>query len=870
MRRRVSLLLLAAAIALAAVPLRAAGAAGPVATVQVLAVDAARAPVVEATVLVRDINGYGIAGLDASAFSIDLAETSIPGERIAVAPSDELPPAFSVALVADTSTLIGRDVDTLRTDARTLAGQILDAGGSLAIFLPRSAAGGPEQQLAVAPFGSDPQDTRRRVAGLDARPGQTDLYNAIVAAVHAAADDARQRGGPAYVLVLSDGIDRSSIVGRDMAGANEAARAAEERHVQIIALGYGSGLRQGQRMLAQIADRTGGQFLPYPDAAALQRVADGLQARAAGGLYTLRFSAALPQDGQEHPLRVHVRQPTGAAVGEARFLAPRAIDRRAAVRLELHADAGRYPEITLRLRPINRLQETVPNLTAGDLQLFVDGQPLTATLRLASEPLDPHDEAAVQSVAVVVDQHGADAATLRAAATRFLQAPDDVPSRIALFVPGIPGGEQPFSHDHNAQINRLNRLPPGAATGSLGPTLLQAIDAVARDAAAHARPAYVVLFGGDELPPAERAQAAARARDAGVTIHAVSAGPQPTRTQAALSGSTGGTALAAPDDTALVGLAQAVAANRASRYVATFRAPFPADGRARRLAVVVGAVRAEQQIVPFIDGPPVIGAPLSHAAQLGIFALVALALAACIAVPRIVQDRRLRCPTCGRVRRASWGRATCLFCEYAALHGSDTRSREAPLAALANQGEALLQSTPVPATPAMPPGLPPTGNSGLLPTEDHRASSRGSARGDEGAVPESPAADAPPITGMEPGAPPRHTDFWGPLPAEEIRANGDDAAAITGMEPGAPPRHTDFWGPLPAEEIRASGDDAVAITGMEPGAPPRHTDFWGPLPGDEPAAPAPAAARPPQPADAAEDEPTETQFWGPITLDSKG
>jgi hypothetical protein len=691
------------------------------------------------------------------------------------------------------------------------------------------------------------------------------------------------------VVVLSDGQDRTSIVGSGMSGANEAARLAEERRVSVFTFGYGRRVERGAALMAQVADRTGGAYQPNPAEEDIAALVNTMLASVRTGSYELAYQSSLPADGAEHPLTIRVLVDNLPLTAEARYLSPRPWDSATLQRLDVQVDAGAYPEVVLWARPVNQLRQTVPNLNADDFQLSIDGSPLTTTLEVTVEALDIHDPAAAQSVALVVDLRAEQA---REMAIALLQTPTEIPMRVALFVPGLPGQPAAFTHDHNAIINALNQARADDSS-TIGATLLRAIAAAAGDADAHARPAYVVLISDEPLPADLRVRAVMEAREQRVTIATITTDAgSGAAALVRLAGATGGQHAVGPAPLRLSAIAETIAQNRATRYRITFRAPLIADGADRTLTLGVGGMTANAPLTPFIDGDASIRSPLTVTTQALIFGGIALVLIIGALAPRIVSDRRLRCSSCGRVRRASWGDA-CLFCEIAGMERRTGRGTDVPLEGFAMQGASLAATPMRVATPVRAISKPSANgaNGQSSPadrsrTKDLRLPAQEASappQGDTGAsVQES---QPPALTNgigsamhQDPVVQARtqsHTDFWGPLPDEEAPEPPADNAGLPVVaewrvdESAAPPAlpifellespgmpapglrvweapvalrestHTDFWGPLPDERGSSSNDglrDDMSVDGSacaQPEPAVSHTDFWGPLPDDD-------------------------------------
>ncbi len=867
--------------------------------VQIISVDASAYPQVSAAVVVRDAFGRGVGGLKAQDVVIEEHGRVVPTEHIQITPTGEPTAIVTVAIVADISALLGsQGIEEVRDDVYLLFKHLLHNAdeAEVALFVPRSNA--LDQSLIVAPFTTDFEEALRALENTEPRNGRTDLYNAVVAAVNTSADRAIQHGGPAYVVVLSDGQDRTSIVGSGVSGANEAARLAEERHVPVFTFGYGR--NRGAALMAQVADRTGGTYQPNPTEEDITAFVNTMLASARAGSYEVTYRSSLPADGAEHVLTIRVLVDNLPLTAEARYLSPRPWDSTTPQRLDMQVDARAYPEVTLWVRPVNQLRRTVPNLNASDFQLSIDGSPLTSPLEVTVESFDVHDPAAAQSVALVVDLR---AEWAREMAISLLQTPTDIPMRVALFVPGLPGQSETFTHDHNAIINALN-LMRADERSDVGATLLLAIAAAARDADAHTRPACVVLISDESLTPDLRVRAVAEAREQRVTISTITTNTGSGATALArLAAATGGQHAVNPDPLHLSAIAETIARDRATRYRITFQAPLLADGADHKLTLEVGGMTADASLTPFIGGDAFVHSPLTVTMQVLIFSGAALVMIIGALAPRIVSDRRLRCPSCGRVRRASWGDA-CLFCEIEGMERRTGRGMDVPLEGFAMQG-ASLAATPVRAAPS-----------------DRAISKPSTAKGQHAPANRSRTKDlrvlvqeeSAPLQG-DPGAPSQNDSLTS-------HTNGSDVAVQ--QDPAFKARmqsHTDFWGQLPDEERPESpvSDVGLSVTLEQhvdessvpavlpifelletPGMPvaklrvweapvtlreSTHTDFWGPLPDEEDSASsdhlredsnvdASACAQPEEDSsvDASvcaqpEAAVSHTDFWGPLPDD---
>jgi hypothetical protein len=744
-----------------------------VAGARIISVDSASYPAVELTVAVTDPFGQGVTGLTAANFTLEEGGRTVPSELLEVRPADDVPAIFTVAVVADLSTSLGEAaLAAIRSDLRMLSERLFARSEQqleFALYVPRS--GVDDQQLNVLPFSDNRDSVLQAIDALAPREGTSSLYNAVVAAINSAADRAALRGGPAYVVVLSDGFDTSSIVGAGEAGASEAAASAEARKVQVFTLGYGRAISEASTTLAQLSDRTGATYTPDPDENTLAGLSARFARDAAGGFYHIAYESDLPDDGAAYPLLVRAQfdalnvQTTGELLVPQDWAATRPLT------MTVQLNPANFPELQLQLRPVNRLRRTLPTLSSADLRLTLAGEPMSSTLRITRQALAADDPAATQSVALVIDTVRSEDAQLRMLATDFLRAETTISSQVALFLAGQSSSDT-FTSAREPLIaaldTRFSSITAPTSDG-LAATLLLAIESVARDADLAQRPAYLVLFTSQELPVEEQGRALSLARDRGVMVMVITpaAAIQPDSLRRLATG-TEGQLLAGPIRSAMTALAQQIAADSADTYQLNVALPLLADGVTREFTLGLGELTYSATLPSVIDGPPLLRGPPYPALQLTTFAIAALLLSTAALLPQRLRERRLRCPSCGRIRRASWG-ATCLFCEYDAL------------------------ATPV--------------SSAVL-LEGFAAEGAARQRGQRTPMPQSnsPATERTHDTSLS------HTAFWGPLPSEATTGRKQARRAPTNAQENS---DTAFWGPLPPEE--------------EP-PEPAYTDFWGALP----------------------------------------
>ncbi|NOK62663.1 MAG: hypothetical protein GFH27_549293n91 [Chloroflexi bacterium AL-W] len=872
------------------------------AQLEIMSIDSAQHPTLHATVVVHDLYGQGVANLGAENFVIEEGDQTIPGELIQIQSLDNTPQPVTIAVVADISVFLGKDeLTAIRKDIQSFVEQLVNANNTsieVGLFVPTDGRSDAESTFNV-PFTIEDAPIVDALTNITPHEDQTPLYNTIVTTINTTANRAEQRGGPAYVVVFGDGIDRTSIVGSGSAGANEAAQIAETRHVQVNAFGYGQSLNEGSGALRQLTGRTNGQYQPAPDTRQITDFAEQLQDVTTKGIYELSYTSALPADGSEHSIDIHTNVGALRLSANTQVFIPREWDRTMPIDMDVQFDLQAYPDITLWARPINQLRQTVPDLTNQDFTLSLDGEPLEVAIDVNSVPLDANDPAASQSIALVVDQTGLSAEDVRNSAVTLLQDPALSNSRMSLFVPGIPNEAPEFTHDHNALINMLRQIPVDASTqSSASATLQRAIDEVARDGTNAQRPAAVILLSDREIPLDERARTLTIARDLGVIIHTITPnGSDAVSTPAYLSEATTGAHLSNPQPTDLPEFAANIAQQEANSYRITFQMPLLEEQRAYSLEVQVADVSATEDVLPVVQGTMDLRSPLPVYAQVLLFITLASVLTASAFAPNYINNRRNLCPKCQRVRRKSWGNS-CLFCEHQTAQNQEQSANEIPLTGFALQGASLVQPN----------------------FADHltlRSTSNTEARQQS-----SPAAQSKHASTHQESEPVFHKEAQQQeiVEAQPDHTNTNGAGTWSGKldatsealirqivfedEDIAPPHvQDDQADPTQDTSVPAisNGNDSYVETENKPSDPvdqarsQTHTDFWGALPNeqtataipepmmeDEPASAVtqppplpifqshhrqPTAPKPRQPVPQEIQEPTHTDFWGPLPTD---
>lgn len=840
--------------------------AQPTDSLDIVAVDPAEYPAVDVTVMVRDQYGQTVSGLDATDFSVEEAGRVIPGEALTISVARDLPAPITLGVVADMSSLIDQSaLNAIRNDVRTLVEQVAadtSVAVEIGLFVPRSGETGGDQTILVSPWSVDQSNIENSLATISPRKGQTDLYNSVVMAINASAQRAAERGGPAYVVVLGDGKDRTSIVGAGATGPNEAARLAEERSVRVHTLKYGRNKKEDDRSLAQLADRTNGSYAIDPNPQAINELSQRLLAGASNGGYRLRYTSSLPADGNTHELRVRANLGGALIVASDHFLLPRRWDQATPARLDLQLNATNYPQVTLLARPVNNVRRTVAGLTTQDVRIEMNGAPLDVPFELAPSPLAAEDPSASQSVALVVAAGDQSVTRLNQQAVTFLHTKDFAASQAALFVPGMPASSASFTHDHNALINALEQARTNQAGGKSTSLLLLAIDAAARDGETAQRPAYVVWFADTPLAPDEEAQVLSLAQQRAVTIHIVGTSNSQGQFER-IARLTGGAALVDAEEAALQGLATQIGQDRAAAYRVRFEAPFVADGQTRSLELTVANARAQAPLTAIIPGASVPQPTSPYPWQGLLFAVVALTIGAGVALPRWLHDRRNRCKVCGTVRREGWG-ATCLFCEAASTIQASDHALPELLAGFTAQGEFLAQATNAPEGRAA--DLEPApAQAGLAPSEAEKLSEKATKLRRQRRRGAMIATHLPRFVGFVPLPEVAQTTAEAKLPGPAVLGPGAQVALDTGR--AGTPEVAEVDQPLPpmipSARVSQPQEPAALVYSPFVHDRPAHTDFWGPLPESKEQQAVSAVGPDGELASRLDDDTIDTSFWGP-------
>ena len=231
----------------------------------------------------------------------------------------------TIGIVFDASKLTNTagDPTDYVAKGRELIVTFLDAGRptaasnpeALGLFLPLTVPAVSGEQIrptALPGFGQDRNAVINVLNQMAPRTGKTNVFDTLSLAVSATADAAAKRGTDAYVLVITDGGDSTSVGSYDALVAEAVAR-----KVRLLILGVGplKRLAGNAAVLTTLATKTGGAYLGNPDKAAIEDFYRSNVSVTGQSAYTLRYTTNLIDDGASHTLVIRI---TGAATGESK------------------------------------------------------------------------------------------------------------------------------------------------------------------------------------------------------------------------------------------------------------------------------------------------------------------------------------------------------------------------------------------------------------------------------------------------------------------------------------------------------------------------------------------------------------------------
>jgi VWFA-related protein len=267
-------------------------------------VDPTNFPTIDTSVVVNDPVGLPVTGLTDSNFSVIEDGKSVPVQSVHTVTN--LPATMTAILVLDTS---GSMSGAPLSDAVAAVNTFVDQVGPDAQVGGVSLGGKCEVDPGPG-LSQDKAAAKEFFAGARAG-GDTPLYDATLTALQ---QSLAAPHGRRMVIVLTDGEDTCSKVSIDTL-----VNAAIHNGVPITLIGLGPDIRSD--VLQNLANLTGGQFLPAADSSRLAAIYDELSVRLRTQ-YALQFRSSQFADRHEHAFSVQVKTASGETASVARFTTP--------------------------------------------------------------------------------------------------------------------------------------------------------------------------------------------------------------------------------------------------------------------------------------------------------------------------------------------------------------------------------------------------------------------------------------------------------------------------------------------------------------------------------------------------------------------
>ncbi len=233
----------------------------------------------------------------------------------------------TIGVVYDVSTLTNTASDKTNyiERGRMLIEALLEAGRTQApenpeaigLFFPLSVPAVSGQEIRPKDLAGFVQDRNAVINALRQqapRTTKTNVFDTLAVAIGMTADEASHRGTDAYVLLVTDGGDSASVGSYDALVS-----AATSRGVKLLILGVGpqKRLAANAAALTTLAGRSGGAFLPNPDAGAVQNLYRSSVVPTGQSAYVVSYTTTLIDDDKPHSLVIQV---SGTAAGQSDHL----------------------------------------------------------------------------------------------------------------------------------------------------------------------------------------------------------------------------------------------------------------------------------------------------------------------------------------------------------------------------------------------------------------------------------------------------------------------------------------------------------------------------------------------------------------------
>ncbi len=230
-------------------------------------------------------DGEPLTGLGADDFRISEDEV----EQGPLTVEAQLPP-LSVVVTVDVSGSMAQRMDATREAATSFVEQLDESDAVQIVSFQREIA-------TLTTMSTTRDNAIQAIGGMVAR-GDTALYDGLITSL----DLVAERPGRKAVVLLSDGIDNDGT-GKPLSTATVAEALARAAEINVPVFVIGLGTEMDEAILQEIANATGGQYLPAPDTGQLAAVYDSIGAQLSGQ-YAIRYTSSLPADGT--PRRVDI------------------------------------------------------------------------------------------------------------------------------------------------------------------------------------------------------------------------------------------------------------------------------------------------------------------------------------------------------------------------------------------------------------------------------------------------------------------------------------------------------------------------------------------------------------------------------------
>ncbi|MEX0898634.1 MAG: VWA domain-containing protein [Steroidobacteraceae bacterium] len=257
---------------------------------------------IEVYVTVTDANGQPVGGLSVSDFTVTL-----DGSPITFQPSDfSLPPSenpdrrVSVVFAMDFSPSVAGSARIAMQEAVAAFIESMTPGDYAAIVKFNGSQGASVEQPFTLIDGGAGSSMLVSVAMTDYPGSSTNLFDATIVSIEQfSAPSVTLPDGPRAVIVISDGRDNFSA-----ATLNTVIDKAGSDGIPVFTIAVSTATTSGQQVLNSLAARTGGEYIPAPNDAALADAYATMASLLDNG-YLLTFQSSI-SDCNQHEVEVQV------------------------------------------------------------------------------------------------------------------------------------------------------------------------------------------------------------------------------------------------------------------------------------------------------------------------------------------------------------------------------------------------------------------------------------------------------------------------------------------------------------------------------------------------------------------------------------